>query len=366
MTALSFLTREARALAVPGPRMVDELECAGSVTLAILFAHLIHAQNISWAAFSGYMVMRGRWSESLVRGILRIIGTIAGAALALGLAPLLLPSAEHVSVAGGLVAAGTLYGALTGKRAYAWLFVGLTFEMILLDALEHPALPLRPFATTRLLEVLAGTLACMIVSLASAFTTRRRWPAPAAELARRAGWHPAAMRHAGQAGVTVAALPLLWQYFAIPELAQSAVTVMAAMLLPVTSIGASGFVQVSRRLFQRVAGCLAGAAMAALFLFAAHGAAPVLIAGTLIGVILGRHVENGRTSMAYVGTQFVLAVLVTLVPDSYAHAQLGPAVERLTGILIGLAALEPVLFAWHLVARGAPAHPAAASGPGDI
>ena len=48
------------------------------------------------------------------------------------------------------------------------------------------------------------------------------------------------------------------------------------------------------------------------------------------------------------GTQFTLAVLVTLVPDSYAGAAIAPALARLTGILVGMALLEPVLLAWHL------------------
>jgi uncharacterized membrane protein YedE/YeeE len=140
----------------------------------------------------------------------------------------------------------------------------------------------------------------------------------------------------------------------VPELAQSSVTILAAMLVPVTGIGASGLVPVSWRLLYRVIGCLAGAALAAAFLFAADGSAPVLIAGTLIGVAIGRHIENGKSSVAYVGTQFTLAILVTLVPDTYADAQIGPALVRMTGILIGTALLMPVLGAWHLLAPGTP------------
>jgi hypothetical protein len=54
--------------------MVDEVECVASVLLAIVFGHLADARNISWAAYSGYMVMRGHISESLLRGALRIVG----------------------------------------------------------------------------------------------------------------------------------------------------------------------------------------------------------------------------------------------------------------------------------------------------
>ena len=44
----SRIGQEARALLIPGPRMIDEFECALSVALAILFAHLLGATNISW------------------------------------------------------------------------------------------------------------------------------------------------------------------------------------------------------------------------------------------------------------------------------------------------------------------------------
>src|SRR5246500_5472274 len=83
------LAAEARAFVTPGPRMVDEIECVLSVALAIVLGHLLGAKNISWAAFSGYMVMRGHVSESLRRGILRILGTACGAAIAVAVFPLL-------------------------------------------------------------------------------------------------------------------------------------------------------------------------------------------------------------------------------------------------------------------------------------
>ena len=344
------IAREARALVTPGSRMVDEVECVLSVLLAILLAHLIGAQNVSWAAFSGYMVMRGHVAESLVRGVLRIIGTGVGAGLALLLTPELRLSLPAAALAAALIGGLTLYASITAKRAYAWLFVGLTFEMILLDKLQHPARALDHFAAMRMLEVAAGTAACVTVSCFSTFTARRRWPAVRAAKARRIGWHPHAARHAAQTAVALALLFPLWWRFAIPELSQSAITIMAVMIVPVTSLGASGLAPVSTRLLQRIAGCIAGSALAALFLFTAHGTPWVLIVGTAVGVALGRHIENGKTGIAYAGTQFTLAILVTLVPDSYADAAITPATDRLLGILIGLALLEPVLLAWHLLA----------------
>ena len=75
----------------------------------------------------------------------------------------------------------------------------------------------------------------------------------------------------------------------------------------------------------------------------------MLIAGTCLGVAIGRHIENGHAPIAYVGLQFSLAILVVLVPDSYADAAIEPALLRLLSIAIGMALLEPVLLAWHIV-----------------
>ncbi|WP_442681177.1 FUSC family protein [Sphingomonas sp. ASY06-1R] len=333
-------------------RRIDEFECVASVLLSILFAHLIGASNVSWAAFSGYMVMRGHAAESLLRGVLRIIGTAAGAALGLALTPLALGSLAVTALLLAVVGGATLYAALTAKRSYAWLFVGLTFVMILLDKTQHPTIALAAFAQTRLLEVVAGTVACVIVSTLSTVTLRRIWPADRAAPAKRIGWHPHAVRHASQAGVALLILPIIGLHWQLPSLAQAAVAIMAAMLVPVSSIGASGFVPVSYRLLNRVIGCLCGAALAAIVLYIGQGSAPILIIGTIVGVAAGRHLENGNGGLAYAGTQFVLAVLVTLVPDSYQDAHIGPGVERLFGTLIGMALLEPVLLLWHLVAPG--------------
>jgi uncharacterized membrane protein YccC len=343
------IKREASNLFSLDARLVDELECSLSVLLAILFAHLLGATNVSWAAYSGYMVMRGHVAESAVRGVLRIFGTCVGAGLALIVTPLILDHLTGQVLASALVGGTTLYAALTAKRAYAWLFVGLTFEMILLDKIQHRDLAVTAFALTRIVEVVAGTSACVIISALSTLTARRHWPAPARPAAPQFGWHPDAARHAAQGALALGVLPCL-ALVGLPEVAQSSITIMAVMLVPVASVGRSGLVPVSRRLMYRMLGCLIGGLLAALVLFASHGNAVVLMLCTFVGVIIGRHIENGGTAFAYSGTQFVLAILVALVPDSYAHPHIDPALERLAGILMGLVVLEPILLAWHLVA----------------
>lgn len=356
---------ELRILVTPGPRMVDEVECILSILLAILFAHLIGAKTVAWAAFTALVLMRGHASETLVRAIMRIIGTNAGAALALLIVPYAARSLPTAMAAAGVVGTAAMYATLTGKRSYAWLLFGLTYEMLLLDKLEHPQVDMKALVHNRLIEVWAGTLACLAVSLLSTFTARRKWPAAPAPDPERLGWHPHALRHAAQAGVALALLPPLSHWLGLPELWQASVTIMAVMIVPAAAIGRSAFEPVNRRIVLRALGCTAGALLAGGIVLLAQGEPAILIAGTCLGVLIGRHIENGQTKLTYLGLQFTLAILVVLVPDSYADASVGPAFDRLLSIFVGILVLEPVLLIWHAVARRSEAEPERGEAPGS-
>ncbi|MCE7796781.1 FUSC family protein [Sphingobium sufflavum] len=332
-------------------RTVDEVECAVSVLLAILVAHLLGASHISWAAYAGYMVMRGHVMDTLSRGMLRISGTLTGGLLALALAPLLVASMPFATLALFVVGAGSLYATLTARRAYGWLFLGLTFAMVALDKMEHPEVAFDAFVQTRLVETMAGTFACMAVSLLSAITLRRIWPAPRAPSEPWLGWHADAFALAVQGGLGLVLLTLIGTWLSLPALAQSAITIMAVVLVPLNRNGDRRATPVRARIRHRFIGCIAGAIVSAPILVFAAGSPTILILGTVIGVVLGRHLENSDHPMRYAGMQFALAILVILVPDSYADAALEPGLERLLGIVIGMALLEPVMLTWNLFAR---------------
>ena len=265
------LRRDFKTLVTPGPRMVDELECVASVMLAIAFAHWIGAQMVAWAAFTAFVLMRGRFSETLLRGLLRVIGTALGAGLALAVVPYAARSLPGSVLAAAVVGAVGLYGTLTAKRSYAWLLFGLTFEMVLLDKLENPTVDTISFAHTRMLEVVAGTGACVIVSLLSALTARRRWPGKPAPPATVTVWHPEAARHAALCGLALGLLPILHALWPVPELQQAGISVMAVMIVPAAALGA-GMRPVRNRLMHRMLGCLAGGALPGAMLLLARAA----------------------------------------------------------------------------------------------
>ena len=343
--------RELRALAAPGPRMADKLAIVASVLLAVAFAQLAGARMVSWAAVSALVLLKSDTRETLTRGVMRMGGTISGALLALAIVPYAVHSLALASISAALIGGMGLYGMLTGRRAYAWLLFGLTFELILFDKLDHPHLATTDLAWTRFVEVAAGTLACVLVSLGTALISRSDWLAGHKPRPDRMRWNAHAARHAAQAGLALALLPPIYALTGLPELAGAAITVMAVMIVPVAGIGQSGLAPVSRRLLHRAIGCIAGGLLAIAVLLLAYGSIGVIVAGTVLGLVIGRHLETGGNATAYVGLQFSIALLTALVPDSYSAVDPGLAWDRLVGIFVGMALLEPVLLAWHFVAQ---------------
>jgi uncharacterized membrane protein YccC len=332
-----------------GARFVDETECLASVLLAIGLARLLGVDNVGWAAFSAYMVIRASFAESLSRGSLRVLGTAVGASFACLLAPELLRSPLSLSVALALAGAGTLYLALLDRRGYAWLFAGLTFAMVLIDGMEHPGEALAAFAQLRFVEVLVGTCASILVSAASTLTLRRQLPALSAEATKQVEmqmptfqfWHKVAFRHALQGAAALALIPWVWAALHIQALSQSSVTIMVVMMVPVNSLVPANYPG-TVKLLHRLFGCVLGGLLATAILALSHASPVIMTLAACLGILTGRHIENGKLGIGYVGTQFALAFLVVLVPDSYASASIAPGLERLSGILFGMALLEPV------------------------
>jgi uncharacterized membrane protein YccC len=333
-------------------RLVDEIACLASVLLAIFWAHLLGVGNVGWAAFSAYMVIRSSFAESLWRGSLRVLGTVAGVVLACLLAPLLMRATALLSLALALAGAITLYLALLDRRGYGWLIAGLSFAMVLVDGMQHPDQALRQFAQARLLEVCVGTGAAVLVSALAMLALPRSMPssaslasAPVAPAYRRAAW-----RHALQGGIALALIPLVWRVFHLQALSQSSITIMAVMMVPMADLAALAQ-PAATRLRHRLVGASLGGLLATAVLLLSHASPLVMTLAACIGVVIGRHIENGKLPITYAGTQFALAFLVVLVPDGYAGPDAAPGIERLAGIFLGMALLEPVRLLFQRLAR---------------
>ncbi|MGN8140158.1 FUSC family protein [Pseudomonas sp. 22105] len=320
-------------------RLTDEVETLLSVLLAIAMAHYLKVENVGWAAFSGYMVMRASLHECVYRGGLRIIGTAAGAASAAWLTSQLAIAPHLLGLVVGLVGGATLLLAIRQTHGYAWLFTGLTFAMVAIAAMQATSPEqIFHFASTRVKEVACGTVACWFIRIFSSTVQHQGLQRHLSPYAAEANSHDcvdrAQLTHAVQAAVALALVPLFSSWVAEDGLSQAAITIMAVMMVPAAAL-AEGSRSVHRRNLHRLLGCGVGALLAglALWLLGSSWAAMTLV--MCVGVWIGRHLENSGQPFAYMGTQFALVYLVVMVPDSYLYASPAPGLIRLEGVMLG-------------------------------
>lgn len=337
------IVRDLRTMLQPGPRLVDQAEAVASVFLAIALAELAGARNVGWAAFAGFMVIRSQLAVSAQRASLRVLGTLCGAMAGYVVAIRLGDHTALLCVALLVVTTCTGYMAVVGRRTYAWLFTGLTFMMVVVEAAASPGVSPAQFAWTRIMETALGTAASLIVSYVSAKTLRRRMVCfLSRQPVTRVSWEPLVARHAVQVGVAAALVPLTGYWLDGSAMSQAGITIVAVMAIPLADLADAPHATISSRMAHRFAGCVAGAMLAAVFLLPCHASGILLAIGLCIGVAVGRHIENGPTRYGYVGVQFTLAFLTVLVPEGAGHAGVPAGIERLGGIVTGIALLVAV------------------------
>ncbi|RKS87255.1 fusaric acid resistance family protein [Orbus hercynius] len=332
-------------------RFIDELEVVCSVFLAIIIAHFINAQNIGWAAFTGYMIMRSHVLDTLIRGGLRFLGTIIGACLAYSSAYAygddLLLIASAIALIGGIA----LYFAITSKYNYAWLFLGITYIMVGVDALGNPFNQVHDFVISRVIEVSAGICASVFVSIISNFIKPRFITKPCkiglTDVVKFPNYAKYTVIHSLRAMIALASLPFLAYFFDLRYLGQTAITCFVVLTVPLTSINNAKIV--SKRNFHRFLGCLSGAMLALVCLPFYQVNLMISTIILALGIMIGRHIENSGKAFAYMGTQFVLVYLVVMVPDSLTEMSAEPGIYRLCGVIIGIMLVElSKLIIWPL------------------
>jgi uncharacterized membrane protein YccC len=344
-------------LTFQGPRAHGAFKAIVSVLLAVAVATALRLDDLSWAAFSGYMVMRGDAQQTIPRGVHRVVGTVAGASLGLLLVAATADSPLLLMFALFLVSWIGVLGALTSRYSYAWLFVGITAGLVLTDGLSSPT-TIWHFALTRVAEIAVGTCSCLLV--ACLFETGRRanadasssgTPAPShtrlRELCSERGLreHWPLIVHATRTAVAVSALPLVWRWFGIRNFSQTALTTFVLMIVPAMAVQERKYHAVYARTVHRVLGCLLGSVAAIACIGFGDG---ILTEGLALSaaIWIGHHIQTGREGINYLGTQFVLAFLVTLIQGPGPDTSILPGLERLLGVVIGSAMLCLLLLIW--------------------
>ncbi|MET4716389.1 putative membrane protein YccC [Bradyrhizobium japonicum] len=350
------LLRELKSLELRGVRSREAAKRVLSVLVAVAAATFLDLDDLSWAAFSGYMVMRGSAAETFLRGLMRIAGTAGGALLGLVLAPnaagdplLLMIFLFFVSWIG-------TFQSLTTSYSYAWLFFGLTSGMVITEALASPDLVVH-FAATRVAEITVGTCAGLVVaSLFSETPGRTQQPAYGMRWCGRPrdaldqDWlreHWPLFEHSTRAALAVALLPIVWRWFSIEDFSQTAITSYVVMIVPGAAVGEHRYATIYERIAHRTLGCLLGSGAALVSIGFFGTGLPVTILTLAAGVWVGHHIQTGQ-QISYLGVQFTLGLLITLVQGPAPITDITPGLERLLGIAIGSAMLCLMILVWPL------------------
>jgi uncharacterized membrane protein YccC len=351
--------REIGALTLYGPRAREPLKAVLSVLLAVSIATALRLDDLSWAAFSGYMVMRANISEALPRGLMRIAGTVGGAIIGLSMAPFV-ADAPVLLMAGLFIVSwiGT-FQTLVSRYSYAWMLFGLTAGMVMTEALASPTTTLF-FAGTRVTEISIGVLSSLIV--VSLFESARTPVAVAApQVAAPASpfgnlrrfldeqWlrdHWALLTYSTRAALAVGLLPLVWRWFEIGDFSQTAVTSYVVMIVPAAAVREHRHQPIYERIAHRTIGCLLGSIVAILCLGVFSEATFPALLALCAGVWIGHHIQIGREGISYLGTQFVLGFLITYVQGPAPATSILPGLERLLGVVIGSLMLCFLILIW--------------------
>ncbi len=162
--AVTGLGRELVEMRLTGARARRCTMTALAVALAVVVALAARVDAVWWAAISAFMCSQATAPASVQRGILRILGTMFGAGLAVLLCPWFVGDTVALSLILFAVSTVGVMGFLVSGRAYAWLLGSITADMVLMALLSDPSSALTVGAD-RTAEVVIGTLAAMLMAV---------------------------------------------------------------------------------------------------------------------------------------------------------------------------------------------------------
>src|SRR5215471_3819743 len=135
-----------------------------AVVLAVLIGCAMHLQEVWWAAISAYVSTN---PQSIARGLRRILGTLAGAMLAITSIGWLAYDPPACCLALFVVTIVGVIGFNVSRHGNAWLFMSITFGMVLLTSLPDPEEAFS-VGVGRIIEVVIGT--CIAIAVATLLT----------------------------------------------------------------------------------------------------------------------------------------------------------------------------------------------------
>ena len=341
-----------------------------SVAMAVGAAHALGLHDAWWAAITAFMVMQATFGASLYRGLLRVVGTVCGAALGFVLGPALAVHPVAFVAALGAAAWGGLFAALLLRHSYAWVLALVTFIMVMCEALSNLSAPstlqtLGSFATERVANIVVGTLACIVVAGLTELHPKLAWsslPVTFSPTPPSGADHRLAAFHALNGAVAVVLLAIIALLYDMRSFSQAMVTTLAVLVVPL-SAAASGAVgtidapgtadasasidpttSVLHRMAQRFAGCALAGVVAFALLPLIDGKPVWCQLVLVVGLWAGAWGMRSTFRWPYAATQFSVAFLMVFVQDRGWNVDTDPAAQRLLGVFAGIAVLTLVIY----------------------
>src|SRR5215472_2601104 len=241
------LASELRLVEFHGPRGLEALEAALSVTLAVIAALAVHSDNPWWAGISAFQVTRASLEVALSRGVMRVAGSVVGAFIGLIVLRLFAYQPLPFCLCLFVVAFIGYFGFAISRFSYGWLIGAVTANLIMLIAFTQPWGAFT-IAVDRVADVVIGTAASLLVcgmmptpdhtgpaALPGQLSPpplafwRRRW---AAELHRWLDGKRPLVIHACRIALTVMLLPALANWLAPVSPATIGLTAVMVMSVP--------------------------------------------------------------------------------------------------------------------------------------
>jgi uncharacterized membrane protein YccC len=338
-SAGTSLLKELTEIDVADPRAQQASMAALAVAISVTVASTMHLPDAWWAAISGFISTQATRPASVTKGVLRVIGTVSGAALALFLVGWLAYDQVACCVALFIVCTIGIVALNVSPHGYAWLFFSVTFSLVLLMSLVDP-LNAFDFAAYRSIEVVIGTIAAIIVATALAPEGSTDGAAAPPGWTDLLGARWPAVLHAFRGGIAIAVIPVLWSYFYLPGLSATATTVASVLAVPVLADHPldSNRMMVEKAI-HRLLGCFVGGITALVLLAIPLSEFLPWLVSLAAGTWLFAFIQSSSRGIGYLGTQAAVVFMLTLVQGDGPPSSIMPALDRFAGITIGMTTL---------------------------
>jgi uncharacterized membrane protein YccC len=310
------------------PRVRQAVACGAAVTLAVLAAVVLELDYPMWSGMSAFTCLQGSAVATRLKGLLRILGTIAGAFV--GAVVIGFVAQDHLALLLALFVGVTfaLYRSYLSRWMYAWLLGGVTLGLVLMTTLADATAGLHAGAY-RAAEIAVGVLAAwaagvsLLPEATDAATDWKLMADPKQHSRQRAALT------ALEGGSGIVAVVILYDLFDLPGFASGTISI-TRIADPEPQVG-------RHRGFLRLIGCIIGGGAGLLTVGFSIDWFPVLLVWVFAWCTVFGYFGSGSAGSGYAGMQAAFAFCMAVLPANWPATTLDPALDRFAGIVLAMA-----------------------------